>query len=295
VEQYKDLFLDYLLVEKNASPHTISNYMKDIDQFVSFLKREHIQSFPEVTYLMVRAYLAELQKNEYAKRSVTRKLSALRSLYAYLLREEYIQASPFHSIRTPKLDKKLPKFMYLEEMEELLRLPDGTSSLGQRDLAILESLYASGMRVSELVGLNVSSIDTELGVALVFGKGAKERYVPLGDHAIAALKHYMHDGRIQVCSDQTTQALFLNARGGRLTDRSVRRIVDKYVDQLSRSMSISPHTFRHSFATHMLEAGADLRTVQELLGHVNLSTTQIYTHITKDHLQTIYNRAHPRA
>ncbi len=295
MEKLKDQFLDYLLVEKNASPHTISNYMKDIDQFISFIKQEAIEAFQAVTYLKVRAYLAELQKNEYAKRSVTRKLSALRSLYAYLLREEHIQASPFHSIRTPKLDKKLPKFMYLEEMEELLRLPDVTSTLGQRDLAILESLYASGMRVSELVGLHVSSIEMELGVALVFGKGAKERYVPLGDHAIVALKRYIQDGRTQLCKDINVQALFLNARGGRLTDRSVRRIVDKYVAQLSRTMSISPHTLRHSFATHMLEAGADLRTVQELLGHINLSTTQIYTHITKDHLQTIYNRAHPRA
>ena len=269
--------------------------MKDIDQFITFLKRETIQSFHEVTYLKIRSYLAELQKNEYAKRSVTRKLSALRSLYAYLLREEHIQSNPFQLIRTPKVDKKLPKFMYVEEMEELLRLPDVTSGLGQRDLAILESLYASGMRVSELVGLNMSSIEMELGVALVFGKGAKERYVPLGDHAIVALKQYIQGGRAQVLSDSTLDALFLNARGGRLTDRSVRRVVDKYVSQLSRTMDISPHTLRHSFATHMLEAGADLRTVQELLGHVNLSTTQIYTHITKDHLQTIYNRAHPRA
>ena len=201
MEKLKDQFLDYLLVEKNASPHTISNYKKDIDQFVSFLNREHIHSYEAVTYLIVRSYLAELQKDEYAKRSVTRKLSALRSLFAYLLREEHIQASPFHSIRTPKLDKKLPKFMYLEEMEELLRLPDANSALGQRDLAILESLYASGMRVSELVGLNISSVEMDLGVALVFGKGAKERYVPLGDHAIVALKHYIQDGRSQVCKD----------------------------------------------------------------------------------------------
>jgi integrase/recombinase XerC len=295
MENLKNQFLDYLLVEKNASPHTITNYAKDIDQFVDFLKRGNMFSFHEVTYLMVRTYLAELQRHEYAKRSVTRKLSALRTLYAYLLREEHIEASPFHSIRTPKLDKKLPKFMYLEEMEQLLRLPDVTTALGQRDLAILESLYASGMRVSELVGLNLTSIDMDLGVALVFGKGAKERYVPLGEHAIHALKHYIQDGRTEICNDSTVHALFLNARGSRLTDRSVRRIVDKYVALLSRSMDISPHTLRHSFATHMLEAGADLRTVQELLGHVNLSTTQIYTHITKDHLQTIYNRAHPRA
>lgn len=295
METLMERFLEYLLMEKNASPHTISNYNKDMHQFFAFLKRGNISSFSDVSYLMVRSYLAELQRQEYAKRSVSRKLSALRSFYTFLLREEHVEASPFHSVRTPKLDKKLPQFMYVEEMEELLRLPDAATALGQRDKAILESLYASGMRVSELVGLNLNSIDADLGVALVFGKGAKERYVPLGDHAIRALDDYIGAGRTGLCKDSGLQALFLNAKGTRLTDRSIRRIVNKYVAQLSGTKKISPHTLRHSFATHMLEAGADLRTVQELLGHVNLSTTQIYTHITKDHLQTIYNRAHPRA
>lgn len=288
-------FIEYLQVERSASWHTTSNYEKDIRQFREYLKRMDITDLSVVTYLTVRTFLAELQKHEYAKRTVSRKLSALRSFFNFLVKEEVIEASPFHFVRTPKLDKKLPKFMYVEEMEELLRLPDRSTALGLRDLAVLETLYASGMRVSELVGLDLASLDLGIGVALVFGKGAKERYVPLGDHAVEALKSYMNEGRSELLAETAVPALFLNSKGTRISDRSVRRIVDQYVSRLSEFRKISPHTIRHSFATHMLEAGADLRTVQELLGHVNLSTTQIYTHITKDHLQTIYNRAHPRA
>lgn len=290
-----DAFLDYLRLEKNASSHTVESYCRDLRHFCDFLRREGASTVADATYLTVRSYLASLQRDNYARRSISRKLSALRAFYKYLLREEWIEASPFHTVRTPKLDRKLPRFLYVEEMEELLRLPDASTPLGLRDQAILETLYASGMRVSELVGLNTDSVDLKLGVALVFGKGARERYVPLGEHAVRALEHYMDKSRPQLAGGAETKALFLNARGGRLTDRSVRRVVDKYVAQLSGMKKISPHTFRHSFATHLLEAGADLRTVQELLGHVNLSTTQIYTHMSKDHLQSIYNRAHPRA
>ena len=288
-------FMDYLQVERNASSYTTENYVKDLVQFHDFLKKQNVAELSDVTYLMVRTFLAELQKQEYAKRSVSRKLSALRSFFRFLVREEVIEVSPFHFIRTPKLDKKLPKFLYVEEMEELLQLPDRATPLGLRDIAILETLYASGMRVSELVGLDLKSLDLSLGVALVFGKGAKERYVPLGDHAVEAIKAYIQKSRVGLVADPTTPALFVNSRGTRISDRSIRRIVDQYVSLLSMTRKISPHSIRHSFATHMLEAGADLRTVQELLGHVNLSTTQIYTHITKDHLQSIYNRAHPRA
>lgn len=290
-----DRFMTYLQVESGASPLTVTHYEKDLRQFQAFLVKSAVQELSTVTYLMIRSYLADLQKQEYAKRSVSRKLSALRSFFNFLVREEILETSPLQHVRTPKLDKKLPKFLYIEEMEELLRLPDPLTPIGQRDLAILETLYASGMRVSELVGLNLQSLDLSVGVALVFGKGAKERYVPLGDHAVAALKHYIEDGRLCLQSEAAIPALFLNSRGTRISDRSIRRIVDGYVERLSKTRKISPHTIRHSFATHLLEAGADLRTVQELLGHVNLSTTQIYTHITKDHLQSIYNKSHPRA
>ncbi|WJH37475.1 tyrosine-type recombinase/integrase [Paenibacillus sp. CC-CFT747] len=180
-------------------------------------------------------------------------------------------------------------------MISLLETPDRSTPLGQRDGALMEALYASGMRVSELVSLNIQSIDMPAGIALVRGKGSKERYVPLGDPAVEAIRLYVQEGRASLLQGREEQALFLNYTGTRLSDRSVRRVLDKYLDSLAGHQRISPHTFRHSFATHMLEAGADLRTVQELLGHVNLSTTQIYTHVTKDHLQSVYNQAHPRA
>lgn len=290
-----DAYLQVLADERGSSGHTVRNYGDDLRQFASWLKEKDIERVEDITYLHVRGYLADLQKRDYAKRSVSRKLSALRSFFQFLVREGRLKASPFQFIRTPKLDKRLPKFLYVEEMEELLRLPDTATPLGIRDLAILETLYASGMRVSELVGLDETRVDLSLGVALVFGKGAKERYVPLGEHATHALDRYLRESRSKLLAGKEEKALFLNARGGRLTDRSVRRIVDRYVGQLSETRKMSPHAIRHSFATHMLEAGADLRTVQELLGHANLSTTQIYTHMTRDHLQSIYNRAHPRA
>jgi integrase/recombinase XerC len=247
------------------------------------------------SYLNIRTYLAKLNEKEYAKRSVSRKLSALRSFYLYLVREGKLEISPFVYVRTPKQDKKLPQFMYVEQMELLLNAPDLSTSLGIRDRAIMETLYASGMRVSELVGLNDKSLDLDHGMALAFGKGSKERYVLLGAPSVAAIRKYMLESRSLLSQKAEEDALFLNYTGNRLSDRSVRRIIDKYIDQLATINHVSPHTFRHSFATHMLEAGADLRTVQELLGHVNLSTTQIYTHVTKDHLQSIYNKAHPRA
>lgn len=297
-----DGYLRFLSAEKNASIHTINHYAKDLEQFAAFMEKRQIKDFADVTYLHIRMFLAELQEQQYSKSTVSRKLSALRSFYRYMVREDNIEVSPFVYIRTPKKDKKLPKFMYVEEMKELLSAPDLSAPLGIRDAALMEVLYASGMRVSELTGLNVNSVDLSHGIALVFGKGSKERYVPLGEHAVKALEVYMKKSRILLLGANTNkvegpleQALFLNHRGTRLSDRSVRRILDGYVSSVSHSKGISPHTLRHTFATHMLEAGADLRTVQELLGHVNISTTQIYTHVTKDHLQSVYNRTHPRA
>lgn len=295
LEMQVERFLRHLQAEKNASNHTLNNYDHDLRQFVDFLRQRDITDFAAVSHAIVRTFLAELHAKEYAKRSVARKLSVLRTMYLFLLREEEIEASPFSFIRTPKLGKKLPRFLYIEEMRTLLHAPDTSMPIGLRDAAILETLYASGMRVGELVKLNLQSVDLERGIALVFGKGSKERYVPLGDYAVSAIRDYLLRGRSELGKQNNVKALFLNYRGGRLSDRSVRRVLDKYIDRLADMKKISPHTFRHSFATHMLEAGADLRSVQELLGHANISTTQIYTHVTKDHLQSIYNRAHPRA
>lgn len=288
-------YMNYLQVEKNASDYTMNYYAKDIQQFAAFLERHEVAGFIHVTYLNVRSYLAELNSDDYEKRSIARKLSALRSFYLFLLRENEIQVSPFTYIRTPKQDSKLPRFLYVEEVQALLAAPDTSTPLGKRDLAIMETLYASGMRVAELVQLNVNSIELSNGIALVFGKGSKERYVPLGEYAIQALRDYLTNGRVHLLKNGDEQALFLNYQGTRLSDRSVRRVLDKAMLGLAEQRNISPHTLRHSFATHLLEAGADLRTVQDLLGHANISTTQIYTHVTKDHLQSVYNRAHPRA
>ena len=293
--EWLDNFMQYLQVEHHASQHTVHHYRRDIRQFHEFMGMHGLGKYDEVTYLHVRSYLAELQVKEYARRSIARKLSALRSFYMYLLREQVVTSNPFQQVQTPKLDKKLPKFMYPEEVRELLQAPDPLTPIGLRDRAIMETLYASGMRISELVVLNTASIDYANGVALVVGKGAKERYVPLGEYAVHALQQYVERGRKLLAVEDSGNALFLNRKGKRIHDRSVRRFTDQYVGKLSQLRKISPHVLRHTFATHMLEAGADLRTVQEFLGHAHISTTQIYTHVTRDHLQSVYNKAHPRS
>ena len=294
--QLVERFLQYLRAERNASEHTVNHYASDLLQFCDFLERKHRgRSLTEADYRTVRTYLAELSAKEYARRSLARKLSALRSFYLFLVKEGHCESSPVAPVRTPKMERKLPGFLYVDEMRELLELPDVSTALGARDRAIMETLYASGMRVSELVSLDVTSIDPASGIVLVFGKGSKERYVPLGEYAIRSLEHYLRTARPQLLNSREEPALFLNRGGTRLSDRSVRRMIDSWVDRLALNKRVSPHTFRHSFATHLLEAGADLRTVQEMLGHEHLSTTQVYTHVTKDHLQSIYNRAHPRA
>jgi len=294
-DPYEIEFLGYLQIEKNASLHTVNNYLRDIHDFEKFRSSLGQISYEQVDYLHVRSYLAFLNKKEYTRKTISRKLSSLRTFFRFLARENYIKTNPFQMVSTPKVEKKLPHFMYPEEMEELLRLPDLSNPLGIRDKAIIESLYASGMRVSELVYLDITSIDLVNGNALVFGKGAKERYVPLGSYAIKALNDYLDKARSQLLHHRLNNALFLNRYGTRLSDRSVRRMLEKYVHDLSSVKKVSPHTLRHTFATHLLNSGADLRVVQELLGHVNISTTQIYTHVTKERLQSIYKNSHPRA
>ncbi|WP_034681376.1 tyrosine recombinase XerC [Caldalkalibacillus mannanilyticus] len=292
--KFVHLFIEYLQIEKNASDHTITNYVRDIEDFSEFLKQQTRLDFAAVSYLDVRSYLTLLHKKEYGRRTIARKLSSLRSFFRFLQREQYLQSNPIQLAASPKLDKRLPHYFYSTELEELFSVADLTQPLGQRNQAILETLYASGMRVSELVGLDLEHLDLDVGMALVYGKGSKERFVPLGQFAIEALERYIDNGRLQL-KPKNEKALFLNKLGNRLSDRSVRRILNQLIEQSTLTLRISPHKLRHSFATHMLEGGADLRSVQEMLGHVNISTTQIYTHITNQRLREVYNKTHPRS
>ena len=290
-------FLNYLSVEKNSSALTVVNYRKDLNAFWSFITTKIQEpSWLDITALDVRAYLAELNDKSYARRTIARRISALRSFYKYLVRENKLEASPMTKVKTPKLEKKLPVFLDQIEITELLEQP-GTDPLGKRDSAILELLYATGCRVSELVGLTLERIDLANRFVLVLGKGNKERLVPIGHTCAKAVASYLPERQtiMQAHGATSHDKLFVNSRGGPLTDRSVRRILDKYINMLAISKNVSPHTIRHTFATHLLENGADLRAVQELLGHANLSTTQIYTHVSTEHITSAYRKNHPRA
>lgn len=296
---FLDNFIIYLKVEKNASSRTIESYQNDIWQFIDFLSTElnipGEQVIPDcVNHLIVRKHLALLQKSGLKRTTIARKMASLRAFFRFLNREEIVTTNPVTGVSSPKLQKRLPRVLYQDEAWALVQAPDGTNPAGLRDRAILEVLYSSGLRVSELVGMDLGSVDLSLGYVRVMGKGAKERIVPLGSYACNALENYLNRGRPYLGKDSGT-ALFLNKYGGRISARSIRNIVDKYVAQVSIQKKLSPHSIRHSFATHLLDGGADLRTVQELLGHVKMSTTQIYTHVSKEKLMNVYEKNHPRA
>ncbi|WP_282200730.1 tyrosine recombinase XerC [Collibacillus ludicampi] len=300
LEQGYRLFLEYLQFEKHASVHTIDSYKGDLEQFIAFLKKEGVDNWGKVSHLLIRTFLSSLVAASASRSTLARKVSCLRSLYVFLMREGYVDTNPARNLSLPKKERRTPKFLYIEEAKRLVEAPALDTPLGVRDRALLETLYASGIRVSECVGLNLGDVDLRLGTALVYGKGSKERYVLLGKKACESLRLYLERARpalVEKRPDQThpSAALFVNYRGGRLSARSVRRIVDKYIGQVAAHLSISPHVLRHTFATHMLDEGADLRVVQELLGHVNLSSTQMYTHTTKERLARVYADTHPRA
>lgn len=292
-------FFTYLIVEKNSSELTIINYRKDITAFAEYFVERKKGAFvwEQVSVLDIRSYLAYLNQQGYARRTISRRISALRSFYKYLLRENIVEYNPLSKVRSPKLDKKLPTFLDEPEITGLLELPDKAKPLGLRDQALLELLYATGCRVSELVGLTLDRLDLGNRFVLLQGKGKKERVVPLGHTCCQALADY-YPKRVALMARfgaEEHDFVFVNRVGGVLTDRSVRRILDKYITQLAIHKQVSPHTIRHTFATHLLEHGADLRAVQELLGHENLSTTQIYTHISNERIATVYEEKHPRA
>ncbi|HXD19257.1 MAG TPA: tyrosine recombinase XerC [Vicinamibacterales bacterium] len=294
MEQLRE-FLDYLRLNRNASAHTVAAYESDLSQFVAFAGRERgSRAALEPKHLdlqLIRGFLAELYRQGQARASVARKVSALRTFVRYLRREGWIDSDPAALAVAPKREHKVPAHLSVDEMSRLLDAPDASTPLGRRDRAILELFYASGIRLSELVALDLEDVDLAGRMVRVMGKGRKERIVPFNPKAAAALRAWLKDRAGLTAGD----ALFVNARGGRLTGRSVQRLVARYVRSCSTRFGISPHALRHSFATHLLQAGADLRAIQELLGHVQLSTTQRYTHVNVAQLLDVYRKAHPRA
>lgn len=294
----QDVFIkyrNYLEVEKNVSPYTVRNYTTDLVDFFDFLRRQAVASLKDIDRNVLRDYLSDLMGRGFVKGSIARKLSAVRSFYRYLLREEMVQVNPVKDTSSPRLDRRLPEFLTNEEMVRLIETPDLFTPLGQRDRALLELLYAAGLRVSELARLNLEQVDLDTNEIRVWGKGSKERLTLIGEPAAQALTTYINDGRLTLLGRKSTNALFVNRYGTRLTERSVQELLDKYARIVGIGKKIHPHMLRHTFATHMLNGGADLRVVQELLGHASLSSTQIYTHVSKSQARKVYLSAHPLA
>ena len=282
-------FVLHLKTERNYSPHTISGYESDLRFLVGFLKARKIDR------TAARDYLLELEKHHYSRRSIARKLSSARSFFRFLKREKEIDQNPFANLLTPKLPKKLPNFLYPDELNKLFDAPDQKKPQGLRDRAMLEVIYGTGLRVMEIIRLNINDVDFAEMEMKVLGKGSKERIVLFGTQAKNSLDNYLAKGRPEFLTNKKTTAVFVNQRGNRLSSRSVERLISAYAKKAGLTKKVTPHTLRHSFATHLLSGGADLRMVQELLGHASLSTTQVYTHITKERLREVYDQAHPRA
>ena len=299
-------YLNYLKVERNVSPYTVRNYRSDLEGnykrgagkgFFQFLKLRNIDSLDKVDKTVMRGYLAYLAEQGIVRASIARKLSAIRSFYSYLVREGILTKNPVEQVVSPKLEKRLPSFLTVAETVRLLTAPDLSKPKGQRDRAILELLYAAGLRVSELVYLNrEGQVNLDTREIRVLGKGAKERVVLIGEPAAGALDNYLARGRPALLGEKGgEEALFLNRNGERFTGREVQKMLGEYADKAGITKRVHPHLLRHTFATHLLDGGADLRVVQELLGHANLASTQIYTHVTRSQARKVYLSAHPMA
>lgn len=295
MDKLKEEFIDYIADEKNYSEHTVEAYTKDLDQFLLFLNNSQTVNINQVDYSIIRGYLTELYNKKYTKKSISRHISTLRSFFRFLLMNKVIDKNPMTLISNPKEDKKLPTFLHINELEDLLEVPNSNTPLGHRNKLIIELLYSTGIRVSELVNIKVNDINFYDSTIKVMGKGSKERYVIFGKILKEILLDYINDTRLKLLKGKDSDYLLINKNGGNLSDRGVRLVIDETVKKSSLSKKISPHVIRHTFATHMLNGGAELKVVQELLGHSNLSTTQIYTHISNDKIREVYRKNHPRA
>lgn len=295
MEELLKRYVRHLELERSISPLTVRNYTGDIQGFLDFLGNNGVDSLDKVSRSTMRLYLGWLHEQGIARASISRKLSALRSFYRYLARENLVDAEPLSTLSSPKLEKRLPTFLTHEEMARLIEAPDTSTPQGLRDRAILELLYAAGVRVSEIVALDLKDIDLGSRQIRVWGKGSKERMVLMGRPAAEALKLYLDLGRIKLEGKAYTQAVFLNRFGERIVVRRIQHIIKKYARQAGLEMRVFPHIMRHTFATHLLNGGADLRVVQDLLGHARLSSTQIYTHVTQSQIRRNYLAAHPRS
>jgi tyrosine recombinase XerC len=295
VHNHLRLYLGYLAVERGYSPHTISAYQNDLNQFVDFLRQQGIDSFDRVTKNILRSFLAHSLNKGLGKKSIARRVASIRSLFKYLHRQRVVHRNPALTLLSPRVERRLPTFLDEQTMRNVVEAPDVTLPHGKRDAAILELLYSTGMRRSELIGLRISDVDFTRKTLKVQGKGSKQRIVPVGSTALQALRKYLEEERRWSSPADPHAPLFVTSRGERLYPVAVNRIVYKHLARVSEVEKKSPHVIRHSFATHLLNRGADLAAVRELLGHESLSTTQIYTHVSTERMKKVYRQTHPKA
>lgn len=295
MDKFVEEFLNYLLVERGLAQNTIDSYRRDLKNLSTFLRNQNRCDIKEVKREDITNYLSHLRKEARAASTIARHIAALKAFFKFLYQEGHLEKNITDDLERPKQEKRLPKYLTLEEINKLLDGPVINTPLGVRDKAMLEALYATGMRVSELLNLGISNLNLEVGYVRCMGKGSKERIIPLGSKAIESISTYLHWGRSKLLRNRREQTFFLNNHGRKMTRQGFWKIIKNYSHQVGIEKEISPHVLRHSFATHLLENGADLRAVQEMLGHADISTTQIYTHVTRGKISQVYRQAHPRA
>ncbi|MTI94851.1 MAG: site-specific tyrosine recombinase XerD [Firmicutes bacterium] len=295
MEQLVENYLSHLKVERGLATNTLDSYRRDLGKFVRYLRQRGLKRIADVDRRQIIAYMDDLHKQGRAAATISRNLAAIRSFYGFLTAENLVETNPSRELDSPRIPKRLPEVLTIEQVGKLLEQPCTTSAAGLRDKAMLELLYATGIRVSELVDLNVDDLNLKMGFLRCTGKGSRERIVPLGQTAVECLDKWLTSGRGHMVRSAQEEAVFVNIHGRRLTRQGFWKLLKKYVTAAGIRGEITPHTLRHSFATHLLENGADLRSVQEMLGHADISTTQIYTQVTGNHLREVYRRFHPRA